>query len=63
MTAAAILPPLDAEPARTNADADLKRRERELRRLLAEGGYSPPRLRLMTAELVEVQRQIGEGKL
>lgn len=58
---AAALPPLDTEPVRADADADLKRRERYLRQRLAEGGYSPARLRLMSAELREV-RQMIEGE-
>jgi hypothetical protein len=49
----ARLPPLDPN-AEDSADADLARRERYLRRRLAEGGYTPSRLRLLNQELREV---------
>ena len=57
-TAAAHLPPLDPEPAANIADADLRRRERYLRQRLAEGGYTPARLNLITAELRETQEAL-----
>ena len=61
-TIPAKLPPLDIEPAAGLADADLQRRERYLRARLAEGGYTPARLRLISAELRETQQKIAEGK-
>jgi hypothetical protein len=48
--AAAKLPPLDSNELRS-ADADTMRRERYLRKLIAEGGMSPSRTRLAAAEL------------
>jgi hypothetical protein len=62
--ATAKLPPLDTEPAAHIADADLRRRERYLRRLLAEGGFTPARLNLISAELRDAQATLRqrEGK-
>ncbi len=59
---AETLPPLDTEPLAAVADADLKRRECYLRQILAEGGFTPARLRLITAELREAQQKLAEGK-
>ena len=63
-TAAAKLPPLDTEPAAGIADADLRRRERYLRQLLAEGSFSPARLNLISAELRDARETLRqrEGK-
>jgi hypothetical protein len=55
MTAAALrLPPLDSNLL-CSADADAARRERYLRKLLAEGRLSPSRSRLVVAELREIE--------
>jgi len=56
----AQLPPLDPEPARTMADADLRRRERYLRKLLAEGGFTQARVNLINVELHEVQAELRQ---
>ena len=58
--AIAKLPPLDTEPVAGIADADLRRRERYLRKLLAEGGFTQARLNLINVELHEVQAELRQ---
>ena len=59
-TATAKLPPLDTEPLAGIADADLRRRERYLRKLLADGGFTQARLNLVNVELHEVQAELRQ---
>lgn len=50
---AAKFSPLDPNELRS-ADADMRRRERYLRKLIADGGMSPSRMRLAAAQLREL---------
>ena len=59
---AAILPPLDPNVAPADADADEERRERHLRKLLAEGNLSPSRRRMIEADLREIERELRARK-
>lgn len=55
------LPPLDVNLAPGIADADLARRETHLRKMLAEGGTSDSRRRLLEAELRSLKRTDGDA--
>lgn len=51
------LPSLDPNAGRSNiADADRERAKRYLRKKLAEGAMSPSRLRMLRAQLLELER-------